>query len=42
MFFITRYDKIYNYKIKLHSKKPGAVKFGRLTPGLTTKHFKEK
>ena len=42
MFFITRYDKIYNYKIKLHSKKPGAYKFDGLTPGFTPKHFKEK
>ena len=39
MFFITRYDKIYNYKIKLHSKKPGAFKFGRLTPGFIQKYF---
>jgi hypothetical protein len=29
-------------RIKLHSKKPGSFKFGRLTPGFNPKHFKEK
>ncbi len=40
MFFITRYDKIYNYKIKLHNTKPGAFKFGDFTPGFNPKHFR--
>ena len=41
MFFITRYDKIYNYKIKLHNTKPGAFKFGDLLLVLTQNTLKK-